>query len=176
MSIRQLLYVPLQQSFYKHFILTTHFLALYPVTCRRLDWMFLLAHSGILYKSPFSFHFLFQQLYSEALNWLRTLGRHNENYQPLLNTEMVIWQDTWRCRKHSADLNCNKIYFKRQDSQLALIHRSWCLVMAGTEYTETLRVVSLPVTTSCLAVVMHTERDIKGENQDMLLLLEARVM
>lgn len=48
--------------------------------------------------------------------------------------------------------------------------------MAGTEYTETLRVVSLPVTTSCLAVVMHTERDIKGENQDMLLLLEAWVM
>lgn len=45
--------------------------------------------------------------------------------------------------------------------------------MVGTEYTGTLRAVSLPVTTSCLTVVVHTERDIKAEHQDILLPSEA---
>lgn len=63
----------------------------------------------------------------------------------------------------------------KKDSWLARIHSSWCLVMAGTEYRETVRAASLPVTTSCLAVVTHTERVIKGENRDILLLLAARV-
>lgn len=63
----------------------------------------------------------------------------------------------------------------KKDSWLARIRSSWCLVMVGTEYRETVRAVSLPVTTSCLAGVMHTERVVKGENQDILLLLAARV-
>lgn len=147
---------------------------LYPVTSRRSGCLSLLA---FYIKAHSLFHFIFQQLYSKVLNQLRTQKMHHEKTRPLLNTDVDIWHAIWKCRNRTADLNGGKICFERQeDSWLALIHSVWRLVMAGTEYTETLRAVSLPVTTSCLAALTHTERDVKKENQAILLLLEAWLM